>query len=120
MVYNLCLTFRGGSNLSKEEMAWLKDYFSAIQSEFDAFKDELQDNHISTEGFTAIIENKQLTIQIPNQKYYELFMVRLMNQNLLPSPNMRQQKTKEDDVVTQSSYRSPNPFDISQGPRPRG
>jgi len=108
------LIFTAKNGLSKEELESIKKVFNMIKAEFDEFKESLQEKGISTHSFICTLKENELTIKIPNPKYYAEFIQRLAEKNLLPSPNMHKQDSHD------SRYKTPTPFDISKGPKPKG
>ncbi len=128
---NLRLAFQGKPDLSQEEMGLMKEYFKTIQFEFDAFKESLEAQDISTKGFNVVIKGNELMIHIPDQKYYAEFIKQLMDKNFLPSPNPSQGEKKEtqkelskkenlSEEKKEPDWKAPSPFaDISKGPIPK-
>lgn len=115
------LIFKIQPGLSKSEIQTSLEFLKAVKAEFEEFKNELNDRRISTKNFNAVLKDNELAIHIPVPTYYDAFIMRLENKNLLPIPRPGQQKKKE---VTNESYKqerkSPlSPLgDILKGPKP--
>lgn len=115
---NLTLKIKPGLSKAEEEIA--REFLNAVKTEFNEFKNQLTEQGVLTEAFTAVIKDNELAIHIPNQKYYDAFIKHLGNKNLLPIPNPEQQVEKEITSKTKQEKNRPSPFgDILKGP-PKG
>lgn len=107
---NGTLIFRVKPGLPNDEIKKaLQERLKAIKIEFDDFKNQLTKQGISTENFTAVLKDNELTIHIPttpNPKYYDAFIKYLENKNLLPSQNQEHEEKKE---ITQSPEEDEQP-----------
>ncbi|OGT37147.1 MAG: hypothetical protein A3F11_08230 [Gammaproteobacteria bacterium RIFCSPHIGHO2_12_FULL_37_14] len=116
---NGLLIFRGNPGLTVEEKELLKQFLDAIKVEFNEFKLKLEERGGSTKDFTAVLKENELAIQINHPTYYAEFIQQLSRKNLLPDSRAAWHEVKEvEDTRNQTSRL--NPFDISQGPKPRG
>lgn len=113
----------------------LDELFDTIEQELASFNQELIDRKLINEPIKAVRdkENNTLSIKIPSPQYYDLFVQRLLNKNLLPNRPAPVLEEKEDlqQTVTQQAPElepasvartAPTPldlFDISRGPRPK-
>ncbi|WP_367607774.1 hypothetical protein [Legionella sp. W05-934-2] len=87
------------------------------------FTDEMNAQNIS---FSR--EEDNLKINIPDPNLYDQFVTRLLNKNLMPDNNhnadliYKSNSAAKQNIdvkeTVDSSYKSPNPFDISKGPTP--
>lgn len=110
--------------LSKEELQQLEKLLDVIESEFHAFKAELQAKGINTQAFQCHHDNGSLTIKIPNPKYFDAFIQQLVDKQLLPTDTMNRahlpeadgSKSQDDTRNQATNSTAPNPFDISKGP----
>lgn len=124
------LTFSGDKDLTRDQRVVLGGFFKAIELELNDFKKELSKKGIDTDSIKIAHEGNNLTIKIPTPKYYDAFVQRLINKNLLPTltPELSQEKRRESaadkSLVGQESAEqtsrstAPNPFDIRKGPQP--
>jgi hypothetical protein len=105
------LSFRAKSGLSKDEAETIRQFLKIVKSEFESFKNCLAEQGVSTNGFNATLKDNELTIHIPNQKYYDAFIKHLENKNLLPIPNPEREVQKETrGPDKQQTFNTPNPF----------
>lgn len=113
---NLTLTVKPGISKAEEEIS--REFLKTIKTEFDEFKNQLAEQGVSTSNFTATLKNNELSVHIPNPKYYDAFIKHLENKNLLPVPNPEKQEEKE---IAKQEKNRPSPFgDILKGPKPKG
>lgn len=121
------LIFSGHKNLTTEQQETLDDFLKHVEMEFNSFKNELTAKGIDIQSMSLTRTGNDLSIKIPSPKYYDTFVQRLIDKNILvtrppePSQNKReavllesQAKTEQDPTPT-----APAPFDIS-GPKPKG
>ena len=121
------LIFSKDDDLSKEEQAELELLFDAIEQELKEFKAELANKGIDTQAIYCSRSPGSLVIKVPTPTYYDAFIHRLMDKNLLITQSS--QKKDEPDVVASQDNQeediqkkrstAPNPFDISKGPKLR-
>lgn len=114
--------FQGNEFLSANDEKDLNELYERIEDELKKFTDEVNAQNISSSR-----EGNNLKINIPDPKLYDQFVTRLLNKNLIPDNNYNADLVKHvNQVVEQkvdvnetadSSYQSPNPFDISKGPK---
>lgn len=91
------LTFQIQAGLSKDDMELSRQYLKMIEKEFDKFKDKLTELGVLTKNFSIdTSKDNELTIHIPNPKYYVAFIKLLEEKNLLAIPNFNQQKQYAD------------------------
>ncbi|MGQ3890274.1 hypothetical protein ACQUW5_14825 [Legionella sp. CNM-1927-20] len=100
----------------------LNELYDKIEEELKTFAHEVKAQNISISR-----RGNDLKISIPDQKLYDQFITKLLNKNLIPNNNYNANlnykmnpdaKQKIDEKEAAASYKSPNPFDISRGPRP--
>ncbi|KTD23113.1 hypothetical protein [Legionella israelensis] len=114
--------FQGNESLSANDKKDLNELYDKIEDELKMFTDEADAQNIS---FSRKEDN--LKINIPDPKLYDQFVTRLLNKNLIPDNNynadldykINPDAERKVDVnkIADSSYKLPNPFDISKGPR---
>ncbi|CZG40268.1 Uncharacterised protein [Legionella pneumophila] len=115
--------FQGNEFLSANDVKDLNELYDRIEDELKMFTDEVNAQNIS---FSR--EGNNLKINIPDPNLYDQFVTRLLNKNLMPDNNHNadlnyksnsaaEQKIDVNESVD-STYKSPNPFDISKGPTP--
>ncbi|QBR84773.1 hypothetical protein E3983_10660 [Legionella israelensis] len=114
--------FQGNESLSANDKKDLNELYDKIEDELKRFTDEADAQNIS---FSRKGDN--LKINIPDPKLYDQFVTRLLNKNLIPDNNynadldykINPDAERKVDVnkIADSSYKLPNPFDISKGPR---
>ena len=115
------ISLSGKMGLSADERKDLHLLFKAIIDEFEKFKIQ---HKITDEKFSATTNGDNLTIKIPNPKLYDMFVQRLMNLNLIPTPDnlktsMLHANTTPDVGGLQRKARTP--FDaMHTGPMPKG
>lgn len=88
------LIIRGKDGLSEVEKSTLREFLIAVKKEFDEFKNTLETKGIIVDKFHANLKDAELSIHIPNLKYYNEFIQQLQNKNLLPENNVKQQENK--------------------------
>lgn len=124
------LELKGKDDLSPEEQQILDELFDDIENELALFNKELLAKNVQIGPIKIVREPNSLSIRIPDPQYFDAFIQRLMNKNLLPTPAPELQ---EKDEISQSIPKesleltaqeknaptAPNPFDISRGPRPQ-
>ncbi|HHY1453248.1 TPA: hypothetical protein ACV1OQ_000301 [Legionella pneumophila] len=115
--------FQGNESLSANDKKDLNELYDKIEDELKMFTDEVNAQNISISR-----KGNDLKISIPDPNLYDQFVTRLLNKNLIPNnnykadldfktnPDAKQKVVAENEAV--ASYKSPNPFDISKGPRP--
>lgn len=118
-----------GKNLLEEHSIQLDKFFSTIENELDVFKKEL----LATGSTPAIIdqiklerESNSLTLKFPRPTFYDAFVKRLVEKNLLPVESIPQHgKTIDlaESIFTSEELASrkttaPTPFDLN-GPKPK-
>lgn len=120
------LVFSARDNLSKEEQQALKTFFDAVENELNEFKNELKAQGFDTDAIQCHREKNSLSIKLPTPKYYDAFIQRLMDKNLLVTqvshelneiPSIPSDAPKTQRETQQASSTAPNPFDISKGPK---
>ncbi len=89
------LTLRVKPGLSKADEEISHEFLNAVKTEFDEFKNKLFEQGVSTKDFTATLKGNELSVHIPNPKYYDAFIKHLENKNLLPVPNPEREEKKE-------------------------
>lgn len=115
--------FKGNELLNATDEKDLNELYDRVEEELKMFKDEVKSQNIT---FTR--EGNNLKINIPDPNLYDQFVTRLLNKNLIPDNNYNadlvskansgaDQKVDANKEID-SSYKSPNPFDISRGPKP--
>lgn len=109
------LTFRVKPGLPKGKIHASREFFNAIEIEFDEFKNQLAEQGISSNNFTAVIvvKGNELAIHVPNPKYYDAFIKHLESKNLLPIPNSGHEEKKESFESIEKDKRqvfNPTPF----------
>lgn len=113
---------KGNEFLSANNKKDLKGLYDKIADELNKFTHESNAENISLSR-----EGNNLRISIPDHKLYDQFVTRLLNNNLIPNNNYNTNliskanqnvEHKVDEKEAATSYKSPNPFDISKGPRP--
>lgn len=120
------LVFKGKDGLTQKEQDALDALFKAMKNELNLLKKESP----SKEAMQANLshEGNQLTINIPNPKYFDAFIKRLVDKNLLvlADNNLIQAQPKLDQRVTKpigqiemptsnqspSSWTAPTPFSL--------
>lgn len=105
---NLTITIKSGLSKVEEEIA--RKYLETIKTEFSEFKDQLADKG---KNFTATLVGNQLSIHIPNPKYYGQFIEYLSRKNLLPIPDPEREENKEalrSNKEGKQSVFNPTPF----------
>ncbi|CZL27347.1 hypothetical protein [Legionella pneumophila] len=114
--------FRGNESLSAIDEKDLNELYDKIEDELKAFTHEVNAQNISISR-----KGNDLKISIPDPNLYDQFVTRLLNKNLIPNNNYnadlnykanQNAEQKVDEKEAAASYKSPNPFDISKGPRP--
>lgn len=122
------LIFSKRNNLSKEEEQELNKLLDTIENELNDFKAELEAKGIDTQAIQCHRENGCLTIKLPTPGYFDTFVQRLTEKNLLITDFPQKKHTLESDATKnqnkpdpeeqQKASTAPNPFDITQGPKP--
>lgn len=113
--------FRGHESLSALEKKELNALYDKVENELKAFTQE-----INSQNFTILRTGNELKITIPEPGLLDQFITRLIHKNLIPDNNYHadlNSRTKQNgeqklDEKEAAVYKSPNPFDISKGPRP--
>lgn len=90
---NLTLQIKTGLSIAEIEIA--REFLSAIKIEFDEFKNQLVEKGVSINNLIVTLKNDELSIHIPNPKYYDAFIKHLERKYLLPIPNPEQQHKVE-------------------------
>lgn len=103
------LTIKVKPGLSKVEEEISREFLKTIKSEFDEFKNQLAEQGVSTNNFTSTLKNNELSIHIPNPKYYDKFIKHLENKNLLPIPNPEREEKKSVKVDKKQTF-NPTPL----------
>ncbi|MBX3708741.1 MAG: hypothetical protein KIT56_05760 [Gammaproteobacteria bacterium] len=88
------LTFKVRPRLSKVEEEISRQFLQTIKTEFEEFKNQLAEKGVSTTNFSATLKDNELSVKIPNPKYYDAFIKHLENKNLLPVPNPEREAKK--------------------------
>lgn len=118
------LIFQIKPELTNADIQIALAFLNIVKNEFAEFKNQLADQGIPVNKFTADLKDNKLTIHIPVPKYYDAFIKRLESKNLLPVPNAewREKKIVENEADNKvRKYNSPSPLgDISKGPRTIG
>ncbi|STX49987.1 Uncharacterised protein [Legionella busanensis] len=123
------ITFQENKLLDTDEQKDLATLYDAINNEFKQFRKELSDQNIKLNATLIRVDNKlSISFRGDSSKYYDAFVTRLMDKNLIPTKkvelDLAQTAQKQEVFLPQDSkadaYKSPNPFDISRGPRPPG
>jgi len=104
---NFILLFQMGENLLPEQKALLVWQMKEILAEFEDFKDSLEANNISTQGFSAAMNENQLVIQIYSQTHCAQFIEQLNSKNLLPVPTFSRKNEEQDDEAARPFNPSP-------------
>lgn len=117
--------FKGNKLINANDGKDLNELYDKIEDELSNFSDET-----NAQNITLSREGNNLSINIPNPVLYDQFVTRLLNKNLIPDNNYHTDLAKtntssyeqqvEVNEVAETSYKSPNPFDISKGPTPSG
>jgi hypothetical protein len=120
------LTFEAPENLSEKEKDDLNALYDALINTLNEFKQEL-----AKQGITLDAEYKKegnnLSIKIPEPKYFDAFVKKLMAKELIPTRavewNQVTEAKKQPMVAVtladvQPDYKAPTPFDTS-GPKPK-
>lgn len=89
------LTFKVRPGLSKVEEEISRQFLKTIKTEFDEFKNQLAEKGISTTNFSATLKDNELSVHIPNPKYYDAFIKHLESKYLLPVPNPEREEKNE-------------------------
>lgn len=121
-VGGLKLTFEGSKSLNYEDRQKFDAFYARIKAEFNSFKQALLDLGIKTDANMSH-KGDTLIITIPDSNQFGVFIERLMNVGLLPKhasqlASIQKMIDNHPDTSHPSSYKTPNPFDISKGPRP--
>jgi hypothetical protein len=111
-------------DLSKEELQQLEKLLNMIENAFLSFKSELEAKGIDTQAFQCEHKNGSLIIKIPNPTYFDAFIQRLVDKQLLPTNTINKthssasddSTSQEDSLNQENNTTAPNPFDISKGP----
>ena len=118
-----------GKNLLEEHFIQLEQFFSTIENELNVFKKEL----LAKGSTPAIIdqiklecEGNSLTLKFPRPTFYDAFVKRLVEKNLLPVESVPQHDKTIDlaeSILTCQELDSqkttaPTPFDLN-GPKPK-
>ena len=122
------LVFSKHGNLSKEEEQELNKLLDTIENELNEFKAELEAKGMDTQAIQCHRENGCLTIKLPTPEYFDTFVQRLTDKNLLVTDLPQKKHTLEtaatknqdnpDPEEQKKAATAPNPFDITQGPKP--
>lgn len=91
----LIMLVRDGRKLSPEELKILAKLFGLIANEFEKFKQELKKLGIVVTHYNAIIKEDRMVLNIPNRKHYDMFILRLLDKNLLQMPDIQSLKQDE-------------------------
>lgn len=127
------IIFCGKKDLSKNQQATLDEFFNTIKTELSAFKKELikmgEDPKLIDKINAVHVENV-LTLKFPSPKYYDAFVERLIDKNLIfIEPVPQQEKIREavtpqllaspEDTEPSHKSTAPTPFDIRPEPKPK-
>lgn len=121
------LMFQGNQELSKEQQKKIDELFQAIKNELTHFKNELSTKLAVPISLTC--NQHTLSIKISEPSYFDLFIQRLTDKNLLPNKLIFSQEQKNyieqqstplnsDLSIQGNKSTTPTPFDIN-GPRPK-
>lgn len=111
------LTLRVKPGLSKADEEISREFLKAVKEEFDEFKNQLSEQGVLTNNFTAVLKGNELSLHIPNPKYYDAFIKHLENKNLLPAPNPEREEKKEAlNLARQDKKQAFNPTPLSTRP----
>lgn len=111
--------FRGKEFLAVNDKMDLDKLYDQIEVMLKQFTDAVNAPDI---GITR--SGNDLIIRIPDRNLYDQFVIALLNNNLIPNNNYKSgqayqtNQNAEQIGESASAYKSPNPFDISRGPRP--
>lgn len=129
---NNTLSCQGKDDLTKEEQHALDTLFKAMEHEFTIFKKESSTTHPMQANISRI--GNQMTINIPDPKYFDAFIQRLVDKNLLvladknllqaqpeskqkvASPIISEIEAPQSEQPT-SSWTAPTPFDMTPKPK---
>lgn len=113
--------FKAKEFLSANNKKDLNQLYDKIEDELKQFIDEINAQNISITR-----KGNDFKISIPDQNLYDQFITRLLNKNLIPDNNYNANlsdkanqnlEPKNAEKEATASYKSPNPFDISNGPK---
>ncbi|KTD20808.1 Uncharacterised protein [Legionella lansingensis] len=127
---NGSLVLQGKKDLKEDEQNDLDALFDAIEDELNNFKMELKAKNIEIGPITMVRDHNTLSIKIPNPQYFDLFITRLMNKNLLPhhpdaALQLRDKNVGPSALVQavlsneENKPTAPTPFDIRPRPKPK-
>ncbi|MGQ3887824.1 hypothetical protein ACQUW5_02185 [Legionella sp. CNM-1927-20] len=129
---------KADESLEDKDEKDLNELYDKIEEELKLFTQEVKAQNINVSR-----KGNDLKISIPDQKLYDQFVTKLLNKNLVPNNNYNADLTYKANPVTNqkvdlaykanpvtnqkvdvkeaadATYKSPNPFDISKGPRPK-
>lgn len=123
------ITFSAKKDLSEEEQADVNELLNAIEIELSDFKKELiqkNEDPKLIDKIQTVRDENNLTLKFPSPKFYDAFVERLIDKNLMiakPSPQQEQaqreikQQLPEENLQSYNKPTAPNPFDISGGPK---
>ena len=122
------LVFTAHPNLSRNEQKVLNNLYDALESELNAFKAELIANKSPlTDAMKCERHSNGFTIKLPTPEYFDTFIQRLIDKNLLHTQPAQKQHSAAAEPLKQQENNpqepsetttTPNPFDISKGPQP--
>jgi len=126
----------GDEGLSPEKQKTLAVYMQAIADEVNEFKKSLDPSDPLVDKITVTCENNVMTITLPTPAYYDAFIERLIEKNLLPVAikqavleHKEKNEAKADNSLSEEEspeeleeekQTTPTPFDIHSGPKPKG
>lgn len=122
---NATITANEKEGLTQTEQQDVQLLFKEILDEYKEFKDV--ENIDDAEEIPLI--DRELKIKIPKPRYYDLFLDKLFQKNLLPNQSLRQQLQKDQTMaLTQENqeedeeygYSSTAPTPFSMQPKPKG
>lgn len=125
------ISFHGNKNISTEQYVLLNEFFSAIEVELGVFKKELAEEGNNPDLIDQLTVERQynsLTLKFPSPRFYDGFVKRLVDKNLLPVESTPQQEKtietsrtilSEEEVEQPYRPTAPSPFDIN-GPKLKG
>ncbi|RYW88255.1 hypothetical protein D7219_12530 [Legionella pneumophila] len=125
----LCLSSK--ERLTKDQQKAVDELFNAIKNEFNQFKKELAHQGISVENMQLNQQGNNLTININKPKFFDAFIQRLIDKNLLISQAPTLQNDKQDkfsaapeksmnttlDAKPDYNSTPPTPFDMTPKPK---
>jgi hypothetical protein len=126
------LSLSSNKGLATDQQKAVDELFDAIKNEFNQFKTELANKGVSVEQMQLNHQGNNLTLMLPTPKYYDAFIQRLMNKNLLATEAPSPKNGKRDEYIPISEKSiseaiAPEPTDLSttstpfdMTPKPKG